>query len=164
MFRTSTSLAFGADFEDVPGGALVFVLPRRGARGYFTGPFAPRLGGCLERFACLHAQHPLLSEENLKMSHAGAGFHTPKGEAPGEALACSRPVCGDASGGLFVLWPRPPRLESKMRGCLRRGAGFSILKGSHTGVLYGPARSKVVGMSQAVCVFGCSDTFARKAD
>ena len=28
-----------------------------GARGYFMGPFAPRLWGCLRRFACLRAQH-----------------------------------------------------------------------------------------------------------
>ena len=49
--------------EDVSGEALVFGLPMGGAAGeYDTGPFAPRLWGCLKRSACFGPQHPSLSE------------------------------------------------------------------------------------------------------
>ena len=83
LFRTSTSLAFGADFEDVSGGALVSALPRGGARGYCTGPFAPRLWGCLRRFTCFGPQHLLLSEQFLRMSQARRWFWYSQGGAPG---------------------------------------------------------------------------------
>ena len=36
-----------------------------GARGYLTPPFAPRLRGCLERFACFAPQHPLSGANSM---------------------------------------------------------------------------------------------------
>ena len=63
LFACPTSSPFGAVFEDVSGEALVSGLPMGGARGCLTGPFAPRLWGCIRRFACWRAQHLLLSEQ-----------------------------------------------------------------------------------------------------
>eukprot|EP00959_Pyramimonas_sp_CCMP1952_P118241 2472169-Pyramimonas_sp.AAC.1 len=49
------------------------------ARGHFTGPFAPILKGCLRRFACLHAQHDLLSEQYVRMLQARSWLQHPRG-------------------------------------------------------------------------------------
>eukprot|EP00959_Pyramimonas_sp_CCMP1952_P427780 8958812-Pyramimonas_sp.AAC.1 len=60
-----------ADCEDVSGGALVSAPLKGVARCVFTGPFAASLRRCVRRFVRSHAQHPLLSEQTVRMSHAG---------------------------------------------------------------------------------------------
>ena len=45
-----------------------------------------------------------------------------------------------------------------------RGAGLRTPKGSRQGWLHGPVRGQFVGMSQAVCLFRCSTSFAFRAD
>ena len=161
LFACSTSAAFGAVCEYVSGEALASASPRGCARGYCTGPLALRLGGCLRRFACLRAQHPLPSEQFARMSQARRGFQPPHGGAPGGiARARSRSVCEDVSGGLPVCVFNIRCLRSSLRRCLRRGAGFSLPKGVRQGVLHGPARAQNVGMSQAVCLFACSTSAA----
>ena len=54
----------------------------------------------------------------------------PQGMAPGGiARARSRSDCGDVSGGLLVCMLNIRCLRSSLRGCLKRGAGFSLPKG-----------------------------------
>eukprot|EP00959_Pyramimonas_sp_CCMP1952_P210893 4413076-Pyramimonas_sp.AAC.1 len=53
LFGCPISFSVGEVSEDVSYEALVSAFPRGGARGYITGPFAPRLGWCLRRFAGL---------------------------------------------------------------------------------------------------------------
>ena len=60
----------------------VFSIPRGAARGYLTGLSAPRLWGCLSRFACLVAWISLLSEQIARMSRARRLLQHPKGEPP----------------------------------------------------------------------------------
>ena len=106
LFGCSTSLAFGADFEDVSGDSLVSALLRGAAGVVSRAPFAPSLWGCLRRFACSVAQHPSLSEQILRMSQAIRWLQHPQGGRQGGiSWARSGPDCGDVSGGLPVLGP-----------------------------------------------------------
>ena len=67
-------------------------------------PFAPRLRGCLRRFACSVARHLSLSEQILRMSQAIRWFQHPQGGRQGcISRARSGPDCGDVSGGLPAL-------------------------------------------------------------
>ena len=90
------SFAFRADCWDVSSEVVVSTPQGGAARGYDTRPFAPRLWGCLRRFACLHAQHPLLSEQFVRMSQARRWFqHSQGGATRVGTLQDSRPDCGD---------------------------------------------------------------------
>ena len=59
--------AFRADCEDVSSEGLVSAPQGGAAKGCCTGPFAARLWGCLERFACFAPRTCLLSEEIVRM-------------------------------------------------------------------------------------------------
>eukprot|EP00959_Pyramimonas_sp_CCMP1952_P068409 1427633-Pyramimonas_sp.AAC.1 len=66
---------------------------------------------------------PSLGEQIARMSQAGRRFQRPEGGPPRVvARARSRSVCGDVSGGSPVSGLNILRLESRLRGCLRRGA------------------------------------------
>ena len=98
LFACSTSSAFGAVSEDVSGEALVSALPRGGVRRYDTRPFAPRLWGRLRRFACLGAQHPVVSEHFVRTSQARRWFQESQG---GAARRCdTRPFAAGLWGCL----------------------------------------------------------------
>ena len=86
LFGCRGSPAFRAEREDVSNEALVSALPSWGARRYLTGAFAPRLWGCLRRFACLRAQHHLRSEQFVRMFWARRWFRHPSGRRRGVLL------------------------------------------------------------------------------
>ena len=113
-----------------------FQHPQGGRQGVVSrAPFAPSLWGCLRRFACSVAQHPLLSEQILKMSQAIRWVQHPR-RCAAEGVSHgprSRPVCRDVSGGLPVRWLNIFRFRSRFRGCLKRLARFSSLKGGGRG-------------------------------
>ena len=77
------------------------------ARGEDTPFFAPRLRGCLRRFACFGASGFSRLVVQLSPQHSRRSiFRHPKGVPPGvRTLHSSRPDCGDASGGLPASAP-----------------------------------------------------------
>eukprot|EP00959_Pyramimonas_sp_CCMP1952_P263431 5508812-Pyramimonas_sp.AAC.1 len=72
MFGCPDWSSFRAECENVSSEMLASVFPKGSRQGAFTGPFAPRLRGCLKRFAC--AKTRLLSEQLVKMYRARRCF------------------------------------------------------------------------------------------
>ena len=95
--------------------------------------------------------HTQNRKRNLPLSEGGAarGYYT-------------RPFAArlwDVSGGLPVWLLGRLCFQSRLRGCLERGAGFSTPRGSRHGVLPRHVGTQIVGMSLAVCLFGCPNLF-----
>ena len=156
--------------EDVSGEAVVSALPG----GPNEPPGAPRMlyrGASHEPF---RAQIVGMSQTVCLFGGLDFGaFRTDCEDAPGAprklymggiSWALSGPDCGDVSSGLLVCVLNISRFRSSLGGCLRRGAGFSTREGGGRGVLRGPVRAQIVGMSQAVCLFGCPTSLAFGAD
>ena len=109
--------------------------------GYLTPPFAPRLWGCLRRFAFFGGQTRLRSEQNLRMSRARRWFQHSQGGRQGgmtwapfapslwgclrrfacsvaQHLSLSEQIARMAQAGRWFQHPNGPSLW----GCLRRFA------------------------------------------
>ena len=120
-----------------------------GGRDISRAPFAPSLWGCVRRFACFGAQHLSLSEQIVRMSQARRWFqHSQRGGGRG------------VSHGLPVRWPNIFCFWSRLRGCLRRGAGFSTPKRGRQGWGHSKIRAQIGRESQAVCLLACSTSSA----
>ena len=123
----------------------------RAARGYFTRPSAPRLWGCLGRFACFAPQHPPLSEHIWRMSQARRWLQHSQGGGA-RLWGCLR---------WFACLRAPHPLLSEQFPKMSQATRW--LQHPKEGVSHPPVRGQFVGMPHAASLFGCLDSFAFKA-
>ena len=119
LFRTPTSLAFGAVSEDVSGGALVSAFPRGGRQGVYHGPVRAQIVGmsqavCLFRTSTSLAFGADFEADFEDVSSEALVLALPGGGARVQPRARSRPDCGDVSGGLLVCVPNIISVRSSL--------------------------------------------------
>ena len=168
LFGCPTSLAFGADVEDVSGEALVSAPPRGAAGGGCTGPVRAQFVGMSEAVCLFGGPTSFAFGTDFEdVSSDSLVSAPPKGAAGGYLMGPFGPSLWGCLRRFACLGPQTSfafRVVSEdvsgeaLVSALPRGAQRaprSPQEALQRGVSHRPVRAQIAGMSQAVCLFAC---------